>query len=144
MNFNIVNTIDDIQHLLQSYGGFHDSCIHSAQYVSGACVDDNGGMGQDAGKSEFVLKLHSQAKDVMTAKRLGVLEMYFGGVQSVALRGLTDNRFCDIFDCHLAFHGDVIVWADSAGFTLDTWANTVIGSDNTTVIVAKTLKWRIV
>ncbi len=35
-----IRTTNDIAELMEDYGGFHDSCIVSANYVSGAHVDE--------------------------------------------------------------------------------------------------------
>ncbi|NLB82032.1 MAG: hypothetical protein GX800_10590, partial [Clostridiaceae bacterium] len=38
MNWKEIKTQEDIDELLDVYGGFHDSCIVSLRYESGACV----------------------------------------------------------------------------------------------------------
>lgn len=38
MSWNIVRTQDDIDFLLKTSHGFHDSCLVSLQYISGARV----------------------------------------------------------------------------------------------------------
>ena len=43
--WNEIENEIDIQNLMKEYFGFHDSCIVSISYHSGAFVDDKGAMG---------------------------------------------------------------------------------------------------
>lgn len=145
--WNEINTAADIEALLIQYAGFHDSCIVSVNYNSGATVDANGTMtyGGIIGHTVNMI-LHSQWK--------GRIELRFTGVRKCNIVGWQDNYFCDIFDAHIAFHTDLlgatrddrlIVWADCAGFKPEKYTEEKIISPsgrNYTYIVAEKMFWK--
>lgn len=53
--WNEIKNEIDIENLMREYSGFHDSCIVSVSYHSGAYVDDNGGMADTYGGFEILL-----------------------------------------------------------------------------------------
>ena len=114
---------EDIDELLRAYGGFHDSCIVSLNYRSGAFVDKESAM-------HFGSSTDRELRVVLT--------------------GWQENYMCDIFDAYLAFHdgllpgepGRVIVWADGCGFDINRLDSTVC-EPAYTYIVSNMLKWRI-
>lgn len=136
---------DDIDQLLALYGDFHDSCIASLSYKSGAFVDDGRSM-HFGGPSERKLSVvfHSQWEPKK-------LELCFTGVRQLHLTGWQDNYSCNICDAHLAFYEGllpgkperVIVWADYCDFDVEKINNT-IHEPSDTYIVANALKWRII
>ena len=147
MDWTEVKNQEDIEALLTRYGGFHDSCIVSLSYKSGAYVGEDLDMGLgEAHDRELIIVFQRQWRPVG-------LELRFTGVRRLHLVGWEDNYFCEILDCHLAFHQNLlpgepvetIVWADTDSFDpreipqiddLEEPANTYI--------IANTLKWRIV
>ena len=138
----------DIDQLLETYGGFHDSCIVSLHYVSGTYVDDDNAMvfGSD---DDFVLNIVFQRQWEPKG-----LELCFSGVRRFHVTALQDNYFDDIYEAYLAFHNGilpakyraadrVIVWADDAGFCVNELSEAPVEPDFSYVI-ATGLKWRLV
>lgn len=138
----------DIDQLLETYGGFHDSCIVSLHYVSGTYVDDDNAMvfGSD---DDFVLNIVFQRQWEPKG-----LELCFSGVRRFHVTALQDNYFDDIYEAYLAFHDGilpakyraadrVIVWADDAGFCVNELSEAPVEPDLSYVIATR-LKWRIV
>lgn len=138
----------DIDQLLETYGGFHDSCIVSLHYVSGTYVDDDNAMvfGSD---DDFVLNIVFQRQWEPKG-----LELCFSGVRRFHVTALQDNYFDDIYEAYLAFHDGilpakyraadrVIVWADDAGFCVNELSEAPVEPDFSYVI-ATGLKWRLV
>lgn len=138
----------DIDQLLETYGGFHDSCIVSLHYVSGTYVDDDNAMvfGSD---DDFVLNIVFQRQWEPKG-----LELCFSGVRRFHITALQDNYFDDIYEAYLAFHDGilpakyrapdrVIVWADDAGFCVNELSEAPTEPD-VSYVIATGLKWRIV
>ena len=64
MEWNIIETQDDIDFLLKVFNDFHDSCIVSMQYKSGAYVDkSNFSMNPINTERTLSLTFHSQFKN---------------------------------------------------------------------------------
>ena len=138
----------DIDQLLETYGGFHDSCIVSLHYVSGTHVDDDNAMvfGSD---DDFILNIVFQRQWEPKG-----LELCFSGVRRFHITALQGNYFDDIYEAYLAFHDGilpakyratdrVIVWADDAGFCVNELSEAPTEPDLSYVIATR-LKWRIV
>lgn len=137
---------NDIEALLERYGGFHDSCIVGLSHKSGAYVNKDMAMGFGrAHDHELTVTFERQFRPVE-------LELCFTGMRRLHLVGWQDNYCSVITDCHLAFHrnvlpgepAEVIVWADTDSFD----PQEIPQIDNlsepaTTYIVANCLKWRI-
>ena len=146
--WNEIKNEIDIENLMEEYGGFHDSCIVSINYHSGAFVDDKGGMTY-GGLLEHSIEmiLHSQWNKP--------IELRFTGVRKCNIVGFQDNYFCDIFGTYLNFHSDLlggtrddklIVWADCDGFnpTKYTEETPILTNGNcSTYVIAEKLFWRI-
>lgn len=141
-----ITSQDDIHELLETYGGFHDSCIVSASYKSGAFVNDmKVKYGGSPSEHELFIVFHSQWNPQ-------ILEMCFTGLRQLRLAGWAHNYWCDeILDAYLSFHegllpGDpdrVIVWADTYDFDVKNIDNT-IHEPSDTYIVANGLRWRLI
>lgn len=138
----------DIDQLLETYGGFHDSCIVSLHYVSGTYVDGDNAMvfGSD---DDFVLNIVFQRQWEPKG-----LELCFSGVRRFHVTALQDNYFDDIYEAYLAFHDGilpakyraadrVIVWADDAGFCVNELSEAPVEPD-VSYVIATGLKWRLV
>lgn len=97
-----ISSQKDIDELLNTYHGFHDSCIVSVNYQSGASVDDKGTMyfGNVAQHELFVV-FHSQWEP-------GTIELRFAGLRRLHLVGWQDRYLCNIFDAHLAFYDKLL------------------------------------
>ena len=116
--WNEIKNEIDIENLMNEYFGFHDSCIVSISYHSGAFVDDKGAMAfGELNEYGIEMVLHSQCNKP--------IELRFTGVRKCNIVGWEDNYFCDIFGAYLNFHSDLlgkscddklIVWADCDNF----------------------------
>ena len=146
--WNEIKNENDIESLLTLYGGFHDSCIVSVNYKSGAYVDDNGGMANGELLEHSVeIVLHSQWNTP--------IELRFTGVRKYSVVGWQDNYFCDIFGVYLNFHTDLlgktrddrlIVWADDSCFDPSVYKEEKLISDNSancTYVIAEKMFWRL-
>ena len=70
-----ITSQDDMNELFDIYGGFHDSCIVSASYKSGAFVDDERSMHFGSpSERELLLVFHRQWEPQ-------ILEMCFSGLR---------------------------------------------------------------
>jgi len=144
-NWNNVATQADIDNLLECYGDFHDSCIVSATFRSGAFVDDTRAMHfGDASSCELHIVFESQWYPK-------TIELCFTGLRQFHLIGWQDNYSCDISCAYLAFHRNllpgkpeqVVVWADTDWFDVNK-VNNAIAEPADTYIVANALKWRVI
>jgi hypothetical protein len=144
--WNNVNNQSDIDTLLNIYGGFHDSCITELRYISGANVDEDLSMG--FGKS-IDRKLYVIFKRQWAPIKI---ELLFEGMRQMNIAGWQNNYFCEIFDCYLAIHNDLIkgiddnliVWADNYGFNpKELYERNILNEPLTTYIFSEKLKWRI-
>ena len=146
--WNEIKNEVDIENLMKEYYGFHDSCIVSINYHSGAFVDDKGAMA-NGGLLEHSVEmiLHSQWNKH--------IELRFTGVRKCNIVGFLDDYFCDIYGAYLDFHSDLlggtrddklIVWADCDGFNPTEYTEETPISTNgnySTYVIAEKLFWRI-
>ena len=146
--WNEIKNETDIENLMNEYSGFHDSCIVSINYHSGAFVNDKGAMTNGRLLEHSVeMILHSQCNKP--------IELRFTGVRKCNIVGWEDNYFCDIFGAYLSFHSDLlgqtrddklIVWANWDGFNPTNYTEEKTISTNAqhcTYVIAEKLLWRI-
>ena len=139
-----INSQDDIDTLLNKYYCFHDSCIVSAQYISGASVNDKGDMSR-IGDNCLIIQFDSQMPKFHKSPENKTIELKFFGVRRLNLIGIQDNCFCDISDCYLAFYKNCIVWADTDYFNpIEYSENELLAEYMDTFVVADRLSWRFV
>ena len=145
--WNEIKNEVDIENLMKEYYGFHDSCIVSINYHSGAYVDDKGDMlNGELLEHSIEMILHSQWNKP--------IELRFTGVRKCNIVGFLDDYFCDIFGAYLDFHNDLlggtrddklIVWADCDGFDPTEYTEeTPISTNCCTYVIAEKLFWRII
>jgi len=146
--WNEIKNEADIQNLMKEYSGFHDSCIISINYHSGAFIDNKRSMGY-GGLLDYRIEmiLHSQLNKP--------IELRFTGVRKCNIVGWEDNYFCDIYSAYLNFHNDLlgktrddrlIVWANWDGFNPINYTEEETISTNgkhVTYVIAEKLFWRI-
>ena len=146
--WNEIKNEADIQNLMKEYSGFHDSCIISIDYHSGAFIDNKRYMGY-GGLLDYRIEmiLHSQLNKP--------IELRFTGVRKCNIVGWEDNYFCDIYSAYLNFHNDLlgktrddrlIVWANWDGFNPINYTEEETISTNgkhVTYVIAEKLFWRI-
>ena len=145
-NWYDVNNQSDINYLMETYGGFHDSCITELRYISGADVNDNLSMGfGESLDRKLSIIFKRQWKPVK-------IELLFEGMRQMNIAGWQNNYFCDIFDCYLAIHNDLvkgrddnlIVWADNSGFNpKELYERKILSEPLISYIISEKLKWRL-
>ena len=146
--WNEIKNKIDIENLMKEYSDFHDSCIVSISYHSGAFVNDKGAMANgELNDHGIEMILHSQWNKP--------IELRFTGVRKCNIIGWEDNYFCDIFGAYLNFHSDLfgktrddklIVWADCDNFNPIKYTEETPISTNgnySTYVIAEKLFWRI-
>ena len=112
---------EDIDFLMETYGGFHDSCIVSLSFQSGAFVDNDMVM-HFGGPNERILSVICQSQ-----WEPKTIELQFSGLRQMHIVGWQDNYLCLILDAYLAFHNGllpgspdrVIVWSDTDCFDIN-------------------------
>ncbi len=146
-DWNDVKNQFDIDDLKQIYGAFHDACIKELRYVSGADVNENlsMGFGESLDRKLFVI-FNRQYKPIK-------IELFFEGMRRMNIAGWQNNYFCDISNCYLALHNDLIkgrddsliVWADNSGFNPKVnGERNILSEPLTTYIISEKLKWRLI
>ena len=136
----------DINDLLEEFGGFHDSCIVNLYYESGMYITKDNAM-VFAAPNEFKLHivLQSQWND-------SACDLCFSGVRRLHNTGLQDKHARYIHDGYLSSHENVlpshysapskvIVWADDCAFDINNIPNP-LEEPATTHVIASSLKWR--
>ena len=144
--WNEIKNEIDIENLMKEYSYFHDSCIVSINYHSGAFVDDGAMANGGVFEHSVEMVLHSQWNKP--------IELRFTRVRKCNIVGWEDNYFCDIFGAYLNFHSDLlgkprddklIVWADWDGFNPTNYVEEKPISTNgeyITYVIAEKLFWR--
>ena len=145
--WNDIKNDEDIQSLMTEYCGFHDSCIVSMNYSSGAYVDENNAMGNgEIYEHTLLMTLNSQI--------CKTIELLFNGVRKCSIVGWEDNYFCDIFGAYIGFNKDLlgktrddrlIVWSDYESFDPAEYRERELISQsghNCTYVIAEKLFWR--
>ena len=93
---------EDIDFLMETYGGFHDSCIVSLSFQSGAFVDNDMVM-HFGGPNERILSVICQSQ-----WEPKTIELQFSGLRQMHIVGWQDNYLCLILDAYLAFHNGLL------------------------------------
>jgi hypothetical protein len=146
MNWGNIQSNKDIELLMQTYGGFHDSCIKGLSYVSGAGVTEDRTMFFGEEKDRQLSVIFQRQWEPIS------LEILFIGVRKMCIAGWQSNYGCDIFDCHLAFHHDLItglddellVWADDQSFNpKGNFERNGLAQPMVSYIIAQKAKWRV-
>lgn len=138
-----VETQDDVEMLLSTYGYFHDGHIVSANYQSGVFVDDELSM-YFGGAQEHRLSVVFQRQ-----WKPKTIELQFIGLRQLHLTGWQDNYLNLILEAYLSFHENllpgtpsrVIVWSSDCWFDVEK-INNAISEPSDTYIVANALRWR--
>lgn len=141
--------IDDsgIAHLMQSYGHFHDACLTQLCYTSGTYVNEEMAMwfgNPEDSQLSMVFQRQGQPKGI---------ELLFSGMLRMDIAGWQRYYTCDIFNCYLSFHRNLvagqddalIVWADNAAFDPKAFVERrILNEPMLSYVIAHTLKWRFV
>lgn len=139
-----IKTQQDIDDLMDVYGGFHDSCLVKATFQSGAGVDDDLSMGFGE-EQDYTLYATFERQ-----WRPKTLEMKFVGLRRCHLVGFQDQYFPLLFDAYLTFVEEllpgepkrVIVWSDAPFDPSDPFNR--FEEPGSSYIIANDLQWRVV
>ena len=143
--WNQINNQTDIVRLQSEYFRFHDSCICSVVYQSGASVDESGSMSGTSKKCALVIRLDSQMPLFHHQPDKKSLELKFIGLRRMNLIGYQDNYFSDMLSCYLSFFKKYIVWSDDDGFDPENYMETeLLNEPMSSFVIADRLEWRFV
>ncbi len=132
MNWNVIETQEDIDKLMREYGHFHDGCIKELKYISGGYVDKD--LSMNPFNSKRVLNIIFQRQ----YKNPTVIEMIFEGIQKMNLEPSNGDYDCIIYEASLKKINDIYYWADWDNFEVDD-----INEIKRTWIAASKIKWRV-
>lgn len=124
-----VESMKDVNNLLESARSFHDSVLKTANYTSGAYVNSDRSMCPMANIRQVTMFFDSQLCDT--------IEMVFEGVTAFNLRPAGDNYANDIFEASLIIKDSSIFFCDDG---IEEWDENYEG----TWITAYSLRWRFV
>ena len=143
---SLINNQADIDTLLKEYFNFHDACVCSINYMSGAAVDEDGSMGGTQENCSLTVRFESQMPAYHKQPEKKSLELKFTGLRRLNLIGYEEDYFSGISSCYLSFYKDFIVWSDSDCFDPENFCGTPLFSAGSmaTFIVADRLEWRFV
>lgn len=129
MNWNIISTENDIEELLKSFNYFHDSCLVSLRYISGACVDKADlSMNPINNKRSLFVTFQSQSRNCYS------IELLFKKIVKLNLEPDNENYDCSIWEATIKRIGKYICWADTDNFDI----NNPIG----TWIICENILWK--
>lgn len=124
-----VESLKDIDHLMEKAYGFHDSVLKSLCYTSGAYVDADKCMYPEASLRQLILHFDSQWCDSF--------ELVFEGLTALNLRPSGDNEMEDIYSATLLIRDEAIFFCDEGGHE---WSEEYEG----TWVTSYGLRWRFI
>ena len=143
--WNQINNQADINNLLTEYYEFHDSCICSVDYKSGAKVNKEGSMNGISEECALIVRVERQVPLFHERLDKKMLELKFVGLRRMNLIGYQSNYFCEILSCYLSFYKGLIIWSEDEGFDPESYHDTVLLEEpKSTFVVANRLEWRFV
>lgn len=129
MKWNTIETQEDINCLMKTFNYFHDSCIVSMQYKSGAYVDkSNFSMNPINTDRTLSIIFHSQFKDCFA------IEVIFDKLVKLNLEPSNENYDCIISGISIQKEGNEFFWADNPDCTRKV--------SNGTWVICEKLMWR--
>ena len=134
MEWNYIKTNEDIEKLMKTFGGFHDSCIKEISYISGAYVNEELSIQPSNNKREVKVLFERQLSNPTS------IEMVFEKVRKLNLAPIDERYDCVILDSFMEFVENKIYWADCSDLDI----HDIREYDDYTWICAESVKWRIV
>lgn len=121
---------EDINHLMDRFNNFHDSCMKECFYLTGMSVDEKEkSMGQDIN--------HSNIKLIFESQMCNPIEICFEGVKEINIHTYDNSQyFNDISDVIMFTKNNLIYWANSSEWKEDDTSKEI------TYIISKTAKYR--
>lgn len=119
---------NDVKEFLDIYGRFHDSCIKSIKYVSGAYVSPDLSMHPQNDLRRLRVVFERQRNNPRS------IELEFGGLLQLVLMPYGEMFTCEIHEATMCYEEQRVVW--------------YIGEENkceegTTLIHAERARWRV-
>lgn len=133
MEWNYIKTNEDIEKLMKTFGGFHDSCIKEISYISGAYVNEDLSIQPSNNKREVKVLFERQLSNPTS------IEMVFEKVSKLNLAPIDERYDCVILDSFMEFVENKIYWADCSDLDI----HDIREYDDYTWICAESVKWRI-
>lgn len=130
MSWNEMKTKEELDQLLQVFGGFHDSCLKEMYMWTGAYVSEELSMAMSSGTN--VRMLFQRQYENPSA-----IELLFEGVVKINITPSPENYDSIILGASLVQQDGVFYWADDSGWTPDTTFPYEVSW-----ISAKCVKWR--
>ncbi|MDF2557849.1 MAG: hypothetical protein K0R71_1677 [Bacillales bacterium] len=130
MEWNEVKTNDDIENLLNLFGGFHDSCLKELYLWTGSYVNEKLSMGMTLGTNVRIL---FQRQFINPS----AIELLFEDVSQVHMTPPPENYDSIIYGASLLIEDELFYWAD----VYDWMPNDNIENE-VSWISSKRLKWR--
>ncbi|MBU9722776.1 MULTISPECIES: hypothetical protein [Bacillaceae] len=134
MNWTELKNQSDIDKLLHTFGGFHDSCLKELHMWTGTYVEQNFGMcfPRDLGSDTNARVLFQRQWPNPAA-----IELLFEGVTKIQIVPPPAEYLPLIFDAQIVLHNDQFHWTDN-----DEWKTGQAYSESINLIASKGLKWR--
>ncbi len=112
MEWNSINTKDDIDKLMNVFGNFHDSCIKEVHYISGAYVNKDLEMNAINKRRNVTVVFQRQESNPST------IEVIFEKISKLNLAPVDERYDCVILDAFMDIFDGEIYWADSKNFDI--------------------------
>ena len=103
-SWNYIEAQDDINFLMKSAYGFHDSCLKSLDYISGSEVFED--------KSMRPVDCIRTLRMIIDSQCCDSIELVFEGLIGLNLRPASDNYSSDIFSATLRIKDEIVFFAD--------------------------------
>jgi len=129
-----IKTQNDIDFLIERYGGFHDSVIVGIDYKNNAWI----GNGSIDTCADNTLSMYFRNQWVNPK-----LEMKFSNMEKMNLTGKNDYMNI-LFDCFLSFLDGKIIFADNSDFDPQKHQEKQSEGNTPTFITAERLSWRFI
>ncbi|SHG82465.1 hypothetical protein [Ornithinibacillus halophilus] len=132
MTWNEINNKKDIDVFMETFGGFHDSCLKELHMSTDSFVGDELGMAVPLGLDTKVRILFQKQ-----SRNPSAIELYFEEVTEMHIHPRGENQDSIIYDATLIQRDGLFYWADEYGWDPD---NYTVGRNSW--IAAKKVKWR--
>ncbi len=133
--WRIIQSQEDADNLLNTFGRFHDGCIKEIKYISGEYVAENLSMMPFNTKRELCVVFQRQCDSPC------VIEVIFSKLIQMNLLPRDEQYDGIIYGASIFVNEECIIWVDD-DLTGDNISDTLKQDDNTW-IKAKEMKWRI-
>lgn len=124
-----VKTKSDIEELIFESQNFHDCCLHSMEYSSGAYVNKDGSMYPINSSRILTMQMHQQGSPAK------VLQLRFEGLQALVLSPTSPDYTCELLEGYVILQNDEIILS-SDGLDVGT-------KEQRLFIRASQLRWKI-